>query len=181
MVNKLLHTLKYWAGLEMYTNKLPAHKAGSHHGVLTVAKPNNRAFNLYCGSYFSRPMTIPGIKLAPEILDVFDYSLAIEDYSTPTLAQTLLFIEWLNNKSEQVCELYLGCYGGYGRTGLIASVILVAFEGITAEEAVERVRKNVHPNCVETPAQFQFVRDFDDVIKTAGLAEAIRLAKLNLI
>jgi hypothetical protein len=51
------------------------------------------------------------------------------------------------------------CMGGRGRTGT-ALACLAVLDGVPAEQAVEYVRQNYHPDAIETAEQSQFVAAF---------------------
>ncbi|AEH21912.1 VHS1099 protein [Vibrio phage 1] len=165
----------------MHKNALPHPKPGMYHGVLTVVKPDNNAFYLYCGSFRDHLPSMEGIKLAPELPHAANYELPIVDFSIPDPGEVLLLIDWMQNKTNEVCELYLGCNGGYGRTGLIAACVLIAFEGMDAHEAIKAVRSKVHAHCIETNQQVYFVINFAKLLEETTLDNAIEMARLNQI
>lgn len=85
--------------------------------------------------------------------------LPIRDFSVPengadvaaALQKTLQAS--LSNK-----PVYVGCMGGYGRTGLFLALLAKA-AGI--EDPVDYVRRHYHSRAVETEKQMQYVEDFD--------------------
>lgn len=178
-LKNLVQRFHYLLGATMHKNALPDPRPGNYHGVLTVVKPNNNAFYLYCGSFRDHLPRMYGIKLAPELPHAANYYLPIVDFSIPDPKEVLLLIDWIKNKTDEVCELYLGCNGGYGRTGLIAACILVAFEGMDAHEAIKVVRETVHPHCIETDQQVYFVINFAELLEETTLENAIEMARLN--
>lgn len=181
MLKSLVQRFHFLLGATMHKNVLPEPKNGGYHGVLTVTKPNHRAFYLYCGSFRDHLPSVKGIKLAPELNLAANYELPIVDFSIPDIGEVLLLIDWMDNNTNEDCELYLGCNGGYGRTGLIAACVLIAFEELSVPRAIDWVRDQVHPHCIETRQQEQFVQDFADVLKTMPLDAAIDMAHKNLI
>lgn len=181
MLKSIVQRFHFLLGATMHKNVLPHPKPGMYHGVLTVNKPNNRAFYLYCGSFRDHLPSIKGIKLAPELNLAANYELPIVDFSIPDIGEVLLLIDWIDNNTNEDCELYLGCNGGYGRTGLIAACVLVAFEEQTVTSAIETVRKLVHPHCIETQQQEKFVQDFAEILDTLPLEAAIDMAHKNQI
>ena len=56
-------------------------------------------------------------------------------------------------------DVVVACMGGVGRSGMVAACALVR-AGLSAEEAIARVREVRHPTAVETRAQERFVRDY---------------------
>jgi protein-tyrosine phosphatase len=57
-------------------------------------------------------------------------------------------------------DVAVACMGGVGRTGTVAACALVA-AGMTAADAIARVRAIRHPTAVETPEQVAFVRAYE--------------------
>ena len=55
-------------------------------------------------------------------------------------------------------RVWVGCMGGYGRTGLFLAVLAKA---CGVPNPVEFVRENYHESAVETTRQRIYVRDFD--------------------
>jgi protein-tyrosine phosphatase len=81
------------------------------------------------------------------------------DYALPTdrAAMRQALVEaWERAERERV---EVGCMGGRGRTGT-ALACLAVLDGVPAEQAVEYVRQNYHPDAVETAEQSQFVAAF---------------------
>jgi protein-tyrosine phosphatase len=58
-------------------------------------------------------------------------------------------------------DAIVACMGGVGRSGMVAACALVR-AGISAEEAIARVRELRHPTAVETEAQELLVRAYAD-------------------
>ena len=55
-------------------------------------------------------------------------------------------------------DIYVGCQGGWGRTGLFLALIAKA---TGEDDPVGYVRKHYSPRAVETPAQRAYVENFD--------------------
>lgn len=73
-------------------------------------------------------------------------------------ADRLLTEAWQWSETERV---EIGCRGGRGRTGT-ALACLSVFDGLTAAEAIDHVRRHYHPRAVETPWQRRWVDEFRD-------------------
>lgn len=58
-------------------------------------------------------------------------------------------------------DVAVACMGGVGRTGMVAACALVR-AGLTAEDAIARVRQVRHPTAVETAEQEALVRRYAD-------------------
>jgi protein-tyrosine phosphatase len=56
-------------------------------------------------------------------------------------------------------DVVVACMGGVGRSGTVAACALVR-AGLSAEQAIARVRTLRHPTAVESDAQESFVRDY---------------------
>jgi protein-tyrosine phosphatase len=56
-------------------------------------------------------------------------------------------------------DVAVACMGGVGRTGMVAACALVR-AGLSAKEAIARVRAIRHPTAVETAEQERFVLDY---------------------
>jgi hypothetical protein len=88
-----------------------------------------------------------------------DVWLKIKDFNVPTddlavhaaLRQTLSAA--LTGK-----DVYIGCQGGWGRTGLFLALLA---KTCGVENPIMYVRQNYARTAVETPAQEKYVRDFD--------------------
>lgn len=56
-------------------------------------------------------------------------------------------------------DVAVACLGGVGRAGTVAACALIG-QGLSAAQAIERVRQARHPLCVETRAQRDFVASY---------------------
>lgn len=88
-----------------------------------------------------------------------DVHLPIHDFSIPESAKAVeyalmdTFDAALDGK-----QVYVGCMGGWGRTGLFLALMAKA-AGIP--DPVEYVRENYTPKAVETREQYTYVQRFD--------------------
>ena len=100
-----------------------------------------------------------GVKLAPEVPQVYDLMLPIEDFSVPDDERSacacalITFRRILNGE-----KVYVGCVGGTGRTGLFFAMIAKA---LGAQDPVRFVRKNYKLMAVETAGQQAWIEDLD--------------------
>jgi hypothetical protein len=104
-----------------------------------------------------------------------DVWLPIDDFEVPengrgqvdlALRQTLEAA--LNGR-----DVYVGCMGGWGRTGLFLALLAKASG---QADPVKYVRESYTPQAVETEAQRRFVADFDvDAVRSWMLARAWRI------
>lgn len=65
-------------------------------------------------------------------------------------------------------DVAVACMGGVGRTGTVAACALVA-AGLSAADAIARVRAVRHPEAVETPAQEAFVGAYERHVAERGV------------
>ena len=112
------------------------------------------------GPFRHAPAAMSGLCLleAPPVLAQHDH-MPIEDFHVPENAARVeaalkgVFTELLRGR-----PVYVGCAGGWGRTGLMLSLIAkVAGEA----KPIAYVRKHYTPRAVETEALERYVADFD--------------------
>lgn len=119
---------------------------------------------LYGGSYVDRPKMMIGVKMAAEINQPCDISIPTIDFDVPDPHQFKMgvirgLIALMEGK-----EVYVGCMGGIGRTGLyLAAVTKVAAALLTKStvDPVSYVREHYNSHAVETSQQEKYIKDFD--------------------
>jgi hypothetical protein len=110
------------------------------------------------------------VKMAVEIEKPCDIDIPTEDYSIPDLGLMEKGV-WQAVKSiADGNDIYVGCYGGIGRTGLfmgcMAKVVIdfakkyPQFKRPAWSDPVVYVRKTFKPHAIETKEQQDFVRGF---------------------
>lgn len=81
----------------------------------------------------------------------------IRDGGVPKSAEEMdEIVELLREVRARGDDVAVACLGGIGRAGTVAACALIG-QGLSAREAVERVRSARHPACVETSEQLRFV------------------------
>ena len=89
----------------------------------------------------------------------YDVHLPIRDFSVPTdMFRVEMAVRDTLRAAIRGKPVYVGCMGGWGRTGLFLALLAKA-AGV--DDPVAYVRKYYTPRAVETRAQEQFVKDFD--------------------
>jgi protein-tyrosine phosphatase len=85
----------------------------------------------------------------------------IPDFGCPTAGQVREVLDAI-----EVAEgvVYLHCRGGCGRTGTVLGCFLVE-QGLSADEALARVRELTGGNCPETAEQETLVRGWSPVLQ----------------
>lgn len=113
---------------------------------------------LWGGPYRNKPEHMFGIKMAEEIRAECDVDIPTRDFSVPPVPVFLKGLE------EGICaliegeEVYVGCMGGIGRTGLyMAAVAKVMGVG----DPVAYVRQHYKGHAVETVQQQAYIAKLD--------------------
>lgn len=88
--------------------------------------------------------------------------LPIRDREPPTVAQVTMLLMRMDALMRRGDVLAAHCLAGLGRTGTILAAWLVR-EGLTAEEALRRVRR-IEPKFVQSAEQEEFLQRYEDAI-----------------
>lgn len=113
---------------------------------------------LYGGPYLNKPNDMFGVKMAKEIIAPCDIDIPTPDFSVPPvdlLKKGLVdtFAALFSGR-----DVYVGCMGGTGRTGLF----MACFVRLMGEAcAVGHVREHYKKHAVETETQKLFVNTLD--------------------
>ncbi len=115
---------------------------------------------LHGGPFRHAPASMAGLCLleAPPVLAQHAH-MPIEDFHVPEdqaaveAALKGVFTELLRGR-----PVYVGCAGGWGRTGLMLSLIAKVAGEL---DPVAYVRRHYTPRAVETDAQHRYVQEFD--------------------
>jgi len=130
-----------------------------------------------------------GVKMAVEIDHPHEISIPTEDYSVPDVLDLRGGMIEAIQEMRKGKDVYAGCMGGVGRTGLfMACMTKVAMTACPEEyeedlDPVLYVRSNYNPHAVETQQQMRFVSTFDTspILKylqlTAPKAELVHVDK----
>lgn len=118
------------------------------------------AFNdrrMYGGSFFKAPRSndFLTINLMAEHPLPCDIHVPIVDYSIPK--DPLDLVAAFDRILEDPRDVYVGCFGGIGRTGLFMSCFL---KYLGHPQPLAHVRTHYNPHAVETPEQERFLADF---------------------
>lgn len=127
--------------------------------------------NVYGGSYYDKPRDIDGIKMAKEIELPSYVSVPTKDFSVPAVGDMKFGILMGILRMKEVGEIYAGCMGGIGRTGMYLSAIAKVESIIngtinddntsTIPDYISRVRVEYDSRAVETKEQVTFLRNLD--------------------
>lgn len=138
-------------------------------------KFGNGSVVIHAGSYWRRPDGLVGVKLAREIDKPCDIDLPIADYATPSIAAATAALTQCAERLGRGEELYVGCYGGFGRTGLFLALMAKASGEV---DPVRFIRASYDTSAVETDQQREFVETFPiiPVAEAWSLAAQTRLS-----
>lgn len=126
-------------------------------GKLKLPLRTGKYFTVFGGPYRDRPANMRGVKMAREIKTGFDVSIPTDDYSTPDLKDLTTGLLEAVDLILSGQAVYVGCMGGFGRTGLFLAILAKAFR---VKSPVPYVRRKYYPQAVETPEQYKFVTHY---------------------
>lgn len=90
-----------------------------------------------------------------------DQYLRIQDFSVPDIRNAVFMLAWVMFESiVRRRPVYIGCFGGTGRTGLMLAILIRVAYGDTGERALVRVRKQYRSRAVETEEQEKYLASF---------------------
>ena len=92
----------------------------------------------------------------------------IRDRGVPeSVAEMDEIVERIDETRGRAGDVAVACLGGIGRAGTVAACSLVA-QGMTADEAIQRVRAARHPEAVESDDQQRFVAAYERHRRRSG-------------
>ena len=178
---KLVQRIRYTFGKEDHKNLIDPEIKNLGHGYIEIVY-EGRLMRVYGGSFLRSPLLgthIYRVCLAEEITDLkYEHKLPISDFSTPTLRDLVLSLDTVFNHTDGYDEIYAGCMGGYGRTGLfISAMVMVCQTEPNAALAREAVRGTIHPYCVETQSQFNLLCELEDYLRDMPFSDVVTAFK----
>lgn len=142
-------------------------------GTLKLPMWFGRFFVVEGGPYMAKPRHKLGVKMAAEIKEHAYISIPTRDYDVPDRRSLEKGLREAVDAILKKHEVYVGCMGGKGRTGLFLAVLAKAF-GV--KDPVKYVRKTYYSHAVETPDQFSYVEKFkipDDILMKISIAKCL--------
>ena len=166
---------------------------------------NGNKVTVMGGPYRERPEEVRGVKLAPEIDAVCDWSINIPDFGVPDISEVEGLVEelMLHLLIAPRPVIYVGCMGGIGRTGMIMACLAKAItyfeigrkhkslwnrikkffgyditsdtEKAIANDVIGWLRASYIPHTIETKAQEQLVEEFDPTRLVVTLMHSLKL------
>ena len=144
--------------------------------------------HVFGGPYRNCPDDMFGVKMAAEIPAACDVSIPTEDFQVPEYDDVRkgvmkALMAMINGE-----DVYAGCMGGIGRTGLFLGVLAkiqidyrkAKHRAGRGDDPVLYVREHFIPHAIETQEQQDFVRNFDttDIIEWIDVTQ--RAMGLNI-
>ena len=128
-------------------------------GRLKLLLPNGTCASLVGGPYYSKPSHLKGVKMAAEINMPCDISIPTRDFSVPDEKDFKLGVLGTLALLSSHKEVYVGCMGGIGRTGLLMAGVVKVLA--PRQDSVKYVREHYIPHAVETEEQQRYIKNFD--------------------
>jgi hypothetical protein len=125
-------------------------------GTLILPADKDRFYTVMGGPYRQRPRGTIGVKLAREVEAFAHVSIPTVDFKTPPTRLLMFGLDQMLNHLIRGKQVYVGCMGGMGRTGLFMAALCKLW-GIP--HAIKYVRKNYYHRAVETQAQEKYIRN----------------------
>ncbi|QKE60740.1 tyrosine phosphatase [Vibrio phage vB_VhaS-VHB1] len=127
------------------------------HGWIDIKLPS-RTIRVYGGSFAYGHLIQDGtykVNLEAQIDNEANFTIDVPDFGAPdelsikNLARNIM----VSDKT----VYYVGCLGGFGRTGTVIAALLIIFCRYDAVSSVTFVRRSIHQNCIESLAQTKFL------------------------
>eukprot|EP00088_Acartia_fossae_P052980 TRINITY_DN6008_c0_g1_i1.p1 TRINITY_DN6008_c0_g1~~TRINITY_DN6008_c0_g1_i1.p1 ORF type:complete len:218 (+),score=30.25 TRINITY_DN6008_c0_g1_i1:48-701(+) len=115
-------------------------------------------------TYEFRKYKVPNLLQEYEKHGIEVHHCAVEDGSLPPEQEIMELISELRSVVECNGKILIHCYGGYGRTGVLAACFLLSLDPRMAPEtAISHVRAVRGARAIQTVRQWNFVQDFRSV------------------
>jgi len=154
------------AALRNFSFIIEGELAGSAHPVLTVSGPEE--FKNVLGEYgLGAVVSLDERGLPakwPPLMGAEYLHIRIPDFEPPTEDQIDRFIELVEKTKEGGRATLAHCHAGMGRTGTMIACYLVKHQQISADEAINLVRRK-RPGSIETHGQEDCVRAYQRRLK----------------
>ena len=86
--------------------------------------------------------------------------IPIRDFYPPTKEQADEAVLFINEMCAEEKPVFVHCTAGIGRTGTILAAYLIAAEKLTADEAIDEIRR-LRPGSIETRDQIAFLMEYE--------------------
>lgn len=146
---------------------MTVHTFSGINGSLPIAlgwRGGFETFTVYGGPYDAYPGLAAAFGVCVRAERVrpgsYDLHLPIDDFSVPNDDEQVRLVlqQTLNAAITGQMPVYVGCQGGWGRTGLFLALLAKA---CGVRQPVQYVREHYTPKAVETPEQLGYVERLD--------------------
>lgn len=156
---------------------------GGHHSVsngdplhMPLRLAPGKTVKIFGGPYMDRPTGTFGVKMAVEINRPCDVNIPTRDFHVPQVKDVDAGLLQVLKAIRAGKNVYIGCMGGIGRTGLMMAVLAKAFG---EPDPVKYVRATYKRHAVETIDQQNYIAKYKIGAHAKWLVWTIRLqAKL---
>uniref|UniRef100_H9GNC7 Cyclin-dependent kinase inhibitor 3 n=1 Tax=Anolis carolinensis TaxID=28377 RepID=H9GNC7_ANOCA len=98
----------------------------------------------------------------------------IPDGEAPDFAQCSVILNELRSSLEYNRKTLIHCYGGLGRSCLIAACLLLQlFDSVSPQQALDSLRDLRGPGAIQTIKQYNYLHDFREILATHMLTEGL--------
>jgi atypical dual specificity phosphatase len=88
-----------------------------------------------------------------------------EDLTAPDIEKIDVAVDFINERIKNNEPVMVHCAAGIGRTGTILASYLIKYQGLTAKEAIEKIRQE-RPGSIQSESQEMAVTFYEKFIKT---------------
>jgi atypical dual specificity phosphatase len=88
-----------------------------------------------------------------------------EDLTAPDIEKIDVTVDFINERIKNNEPVMVHCAAGIGRTGTILASYLIKYQGLTAKEAIEKIRQE-RPGSIQSESQEMAVTFYEKFIKT---------------
>ena len=120
-------------------------------------------------------VTVREVPLPPEWFDGGDdddddddvgyLHLKVEDFGAPTIEELDEAVDFIDQQIRSGKPVMVHCAAGKGRTGSVLAAYLVKKQGMTAEEAIEKIR-SMRPGSIQSVVQETAVSMYEKYLKS---------------
>jgi atypical dual specificity phosphatase len=97
--------------------------------------------------------------------DIDYLHLQVEDYGAPAIEEIDQAVGFIEQQISNNRPVMVHCAAGKGRTGTVLAAYLVKNQGMTAEQAIDRVR-SMRPGSVQSVSQETAVSMYEEYLKS---------------